>query len=565
MEKWACFVCTFTILSKPILGFSNGSFIMSCDSLEPNHGFYVSQKDAIPYNISVSQTSFNLQDEITVTLQATESNGFMGFLLQARDTERNIPVGSFRIIDQNTRGLKCNNVENSSLSQKDSSTKMKIQTVWIAPSGTGNVQFIATVVQRFYLFWVGAKSITLQALQKSTENRTRQDDRAISSLLVMNSSGCGKSKFCFSNPSGCGPEDPSCLFMSSEALSGNRLKFEMSGLSQGYVSIGFSDDFMMAQDDVYICVRNGTGQIEVQHAFTTGRTSPTIKPLGKVEMIKTSFNNGVIKCSFITGNPISTETRTARNLYYVFLTVGPAQNGIIRKHTTRPLITSQKVDISKYMVTGGRPSVPTLIKVHGALMLIAWMTIGNIGMVFASIWKGVLKKKIWGQELWFQAHRFLMLLTVAVTITAFILPFVQIQGWSGNEPHPIMGCIVMTLVVLQPVGAILRPPPQHKRRIWFNWFHSLNAFILKVLSVVTIFLGLVLIDGSPNQWKVKVMGGFLGWEVLRDVLLHTNIWRNKENAEDPERRLKSEIRVFFIHLCGNLAFLIALLVGIGQS
>ncbi|XP_038601371.1 putative ferric-chelate reductase 1 isoform X2 [Tachyglossus aculeatus] len=472
MEKWACFVCTFTILSKPVLGFSNGSFLMSCDSLEPNNGFYVSQKDSIPYNISVSQTSFDPQDEITVTLQATESSGFMGFLLQARDIERNIPVGSFRIIDRNTQGLKCNNVENSSLSQKDSSYKMKIETVWIAPSGTGNVQFIAAV-QRFYLFWVGAKSITLQALQKSPEipfqNQTREDDRAVSNMLVMNSSGCGKSKFCFSNPSGCGPEDPNCLFMSSEALSGNRLKFEMSGLSQGYVSIGFSDDVIMAYDDVYSCVRNGTGQIEVQHAFTTGRTSPTIKPLGQVEMIETSFNNGVIKCSFISGNPISTETRTASNLYYVFLTVGPAQNGIIRKHTTSPLVTSQKVDISKYMVTGGRSSMPTLIKVHGAFMLIAWMTIGSIGMVFASVWKGVLRKPIWGQELWFQAHRFLMLLTVAVTAIAFILPFVQIQGWSGNEPHPIMGCIVMTLALLQPVGAIFRPPPQHKRPLFHSW------------------------------------------------------------------------------------------------
>lgn len=58
---------------------------------------------------------------------------------------------------------------------------------------------------------------------------------------------CGTQKFCFSTPTGCNPRDSNCYFMSSEALKSGGFKFEMSGLSDGYVAIGFSDDTIMVR------------------------------------------------------------------------------------------------------------------------------------------------------------------------------------------------------------------------------------------------------------------------------------------------------------------------------
>lgn len=40
-------------------------------------------------------------------------------------------------------------------------------------------------------------------------------------------------------------------------------------------------------------------------------------------------------------------------------------------------------------------------------------------------------------------------------------------------------------------------------------------------AVATIFLGLILIDSSSNQWMAKVMGGFFAWEVLFYIILET--------------------------------------------
>ncbi|TFK02558.1 putative ferric-chelate reductase 1 [Platysternon megacephalum] len=440
------------------------------------------------------------------------------------------------------------------MSHTNRNSKQNVTAIWVAPSGTGNVQFRATVVQNVSVFWADVRSQTLVSSSSSVDSTSGRE-------------GCGTQKFCFISPTGCNLDDPNCYFMSSESLGGDAFKFEMSGLSDGYIAIGFSDDTQMGNDDIYICGKNATGQIEVQHAFSTGRTRPNILSLGDVQSIMTSFNNGIINCSFITRNPISTQSKAASNLYFIFLAQGPSSAGQIQKHPRTPFITPQKVNISSYEAVGDTSSTPSIIKAHGALMLIAWMTTGSIGMIFARYLKNAIGKILLGKDIWFQIHLSLMVITVAETITAFVLAFVAAMGWASDaEAHAVIGCIVMILSFFQPVIAFFRPSPQSKRRFIFNWFHALNAFIIKVLAVAAIFLGLQMLDSSPSRWMVKTMGGFVGWEALVYIMLDANAWlKKKEKYEDPHRKIKNEMVLFLIYTCGNLAFLIALLVGIGKS
>nr|XP_034979839.1 putative ferric-chelate reductase 1 [Zootoca vivipara] len=356
--------------------------------------------------------------------------------------------------------------------------------------------------------------------------------------------------------------------MSSAALGSDAFQFEMSGLSDGYVAIGFSDDKIMGDDDVYICGKNATDRIEVQHAFSTGRSTPSPRPLGNVDVLTTSFSEGIIRCSFISRNPISTQPRSTDSLYYIFLAFGPSSaDGRIRKHPRTPFITDQKVDISSFAAVGGTSSTPLIIKAHGALMLIAWMTTGSVGMIFARYLKKSIKKPLLGKDIWFQIHFLMMLLTVVATAIAFILCFVAAKGWSEwAGAHAIIGCIVMILSLIQPAIAFFRPSLQDNRRFIFNWFHMLNALVIKVLAVAAIFLGLQMLSSSPSQWMVKTMGGFVAWEVLAAILMDVTLWlKKKEMYEDSNTKVKSEVILLMIYLCGNLAFLIALLVGIGGS
>lgn len=67
----------------------------------------------------------------------------------------------------------------------------------------------------------------------------------------------------------------------------------------------------------------------------------------------------------------------------------------------------------------------------GVLTLIAWMLTGSVGTFIASFYKPEWPEKtLLGQKIWFQVHRGLMTLTVALTVAAFCLPFVYRKGWS---------------------------------------------------------------------------------------------------------------------------------------
>ncbi|XP_041134258.1 putative ferric-chelate reductase 1 isoform X2 [Polyodon spathula] len=572
MDKQDLFIfllisCNFMVVS----GYPNGLVTASCSSLTPAHGGAIAQTPAAPFSVTASKSTYSPGDQITVTLQA-KSDTFQGFLLQARQIGGGAAVGSFIITDSsNSQGLNCNGA-NSAVSHTSNSVKSLIQATWRAPSsGTGNIEFSATFVKSKFIFWVQVRSsqVTFNiAAPASPAPTSTLSFNPTSSLVLISSTGCGTNKTCFSSPAGCDAAmNADCYFMSSASPQGggDGIQFEMSGKSSGYIAIGFSDDTNMGNDDIYICGRDANGNVQVQHAFSTGKSTPTIKPLENVNNIATSFNNGVIKCSFITRNSISTQQRAADTSYYIFLANGPSNGGTIEYHPSRPFITENKVNLLGSQLASGNANRPAIIKIHGALMLIAWMTTGSIGMISARYFKQISKgKQVFGKDIWFQAHVFLMLLTVAATITAFVLAFVSVRGWSGGA-HPVIGCIVMGLALIQPFIAVFRCAPDSKRRIVFNLVHAINALVIKVLAVVSIFLGLQLLDNSPNQWLPKVMGGFVGWEFLIYLVLDFNLFLKKEEIYENVIQNPPEPVVLLIYIIGNLMFLIALLVGIGQT
>eukprot|EP00079_Xenopus_tropicalis_P035335 XP_017949106.1 PREDICTED: putative ferric-chelate reductase 1 [Xenopus tropicalis] len=535
-----------------VFSFPSGQISASCDTMLPQHRGSTPQTTASPYFITVSNTTFKSGDRITVTIQSNSGNTFKGFLLEALSVGGDTVTGTFTITNGDTQGLSCSAGPNSAVSHTSDSSKSSITTSWTAPSGAGPVRFRATVLQSFSTFWSGVESQTLMASQ-------------ISNIT------CGTGKFCFSDPANCNPDSSGCLFM-SVVPSSNGYVFEMSGpvSTLEYIAVGFSDDQKMGNDDDYICATNLSGNVQIQRVFLTGNNSPQSKNLIFSGSPVWNYGNGIMKCCFIAQASISTLSRaSASSTYYIFLATGPTEaNGQIKQHTKIPLITAAKIDLSAFSGNNKAASgESTLVLGHGALMLIAWMTTGTIGMLMARYMKNAAKEQYFGKGLWFLMHVFLMSLTVILTSIAFIMIFAEVSGWSSDTgAHPVLGCIVMILSFLQPFGAMLRPAPTHKRRFIFNWAHGLNALVIKVLAVATLFLGLQLVDTSTNQWMPKVMGGFYGWEVLFYIILEVNTrYNEKELYEEVNNTMKRESIILITFVCGNLAFLISLLVGIGQS
>uniref|UniRef100_A0A4W5M2X8 Zgc:163022 n=1 Tax=Hucho hucho TaxID=62062 RepID=A0A4W5M2X8_9TELE len=483
--------------------YSSGEVTEACDNMTPQH-FVAAQRSPAPFSVTSDRSSFKEGDEITVRLMA-DSTPFIGFMLQARAVDGSSPMGEFTVTGGEAQLLSCNG-QPSAVSHTSASAKFSIQGTWRAPisDDSNDIQF---------------------------------------------SAGCGSSKVCLRQPLNCNPGvSPDCYFLSvMTSTRDTAIHLEMTGPSDGYIAIGFSDDQIMGNDKIFICGRDSNGIIQLQHAHSTGRRRPDIVPLGNVSDVESSMKDDIISCSFTTRNPISTQ-RSVRSSspYYLMFAHGPTSNGEIGRHTST-FISDTKVDISRPQVVTNAIQ-PPIIKAHGALMLIAWMTTGSLGMITARYLKGVAKGKGCWKDIWFLVHVFLMTLTVAATIIALILSFSHVRGWSGGA-HPVLGCAVMILAFFQPTAAMFRCGPQHHWRFLFNWSHALNAVAIKVLAVAAIFTGLSLIDSSEDKWLLKVMGGFVGWEATLYILLDACV----------------ALILLVLFFLGNMAFLVALLVGIGMS
>ncbi|RVE59123.1 hypothetical protein OJAV_G00201370 [Oryzias javanicus] len=535
--------------------YPSGAVTSSCSNLTPQHRGS-SQTGASPYTVTASSRSYTAGQSVTVLLQASSGKSFTGFLLEAREVGGQTPVGSFSISSSDAQLLTCSSQPKSAVSHTSSSAKTIIQVTWQpSTSQVKDVEFHATFVQSYSVFWVDLKSLSLS---RSSNTSTT------SALDNISSSGCGSSKICISQPSGCDPAvSSSCFFMSAAALSSDAVSYEMSGPSSGYIAFGFSDDQQMGNDDIYICGVGANSLVSVQRAFSTGKTRPTSQPLGNVSGVAASINNNVIKCVFVSSNPISTQRASVSNqTYYLLYAYGSSSSGQIQKHSGT-FISTDKLDIFNPQ-TSQISGLPKIIKAHGTLMLTSWMTTAAVGMMFARYMRSTAKgQKLLGKDVWFVVHVAVMSITVIATCIAFILPFVHARDWSGGA-HPVLGCLVMILSLLQLLGALLRCEPQHPRRFLFNWFHASNAMAVKALAVAAIFTGLNLVD-STHGWLMAVMGAFLGWDVLFYFLFEVKFrWKMNIAGEGSGSRTQSLV-LRIVYVMGNLACLIALLVGIGTS
>ncbi|XP_035768408.1 putative ferric-chelate reductase 1 [Neolamprologus brichardi] len=438
------------LCSAPLIrGHSSGLVIDSCEELKSHQSGLSPQTAPSPFIVTTEQRRYRVGEDVKVELQGPASTPFTGFLLEAIEVGSETPVGSFAIPAGAAKLLACSQRPSSAVSHTSGFNSSYIQVTWSSePSGDIKaVQFRASFVQNSTTFWVNVTSPVL----------TFTNGRAARSAGALSGSG-----MCFSQPSNCDPAvSASCYFMSAMMLAGGTaVQYEMTGPYEGYIAFGFSDDRKMGNDDIYVCGMNSNGQVGVQHMYSTGLTTPQVVPLGNVYNITTSLQNNVISCSFTTTEIISIQGTSGFSQSYYFMFVhGPSSNGQIQFHK-HDFVSTTKMAIPTPVVVSKR-RFPDIIKAHGSLMLIAWMTTGTLGMMVARYLKKMAKgTTMCNKDLWFVVHVGVMLLTVAATIIAFILIFAHTRDWSGGA-HPVLGCLVMILSFFQPIVAMLRCGPQH--------------------------------------------------------------------------------------------------------
>ncbi|NWX20953.1 FRRS1 reductase, partial [Aegotheles bennettii] len=582
---WMCICFYASVESYP-----SGKVREACTSMIPCHGS--SPQWSPEHAITVNGTEFKPGDSIEVHLSGPD---FEGFLIQARDAERldSPAVGSFMLADRRlSQLLTCGRTKNSAVSHTSKVKKKHIKVYWIAPEDAPKrVQFLATVVKKYRIYWVKIPGpIVSQPNAPSPTTPLHTKSEAISTSHPVsylskpfNASGCGIMKFCIRNPSNCDPESASCFYLSFQQEKSSVL-IEMSGPSEGYLAFALSHDQWMGGDDAYLCI-NKDHRIHVSTAYLKGRSPPVLDSENALEDVLWRLVDGVLQCSFRRSIhlPAYKGRFNLDSSYYIFVADGEAsEGGLIYKHHRQPLITNRIYNVTGLPQDIGGSRAPRLIKAHGALMFVAWITTVSIGVIVARFFKPVWSHSfLFGKEMWFQVHRMLMLTTVVLTSISFVLPFIYRGGWSRQAGfHPYLGCTVMALTILQPLMAGFRPSRHAPRRQLFNWFHWTTGTTARILAVVTMFLGMDLpaLD-LPDPWDTYTMIGFVAWHVSIDVLLEIHSYclvRKVEVIEDDrvqilqsltsaeaEGRLFKQI-VLTIYVCGNIVFLIAFLATINQ-
>uniref|UniRef100_UPI0037E8D1C0 putative ferric-chelate reductase 1 n=1 Tax=Semicossyphus pulcher TaxID=241346 RepID=UPI0037E8D1C0 len=588
------FVAVLVCYWEPAGCYSNGKVTKACGSMEPHHRA-TGQTSPSPYRLQVNSTKFSPGDRVQVVL--TGSADFDGFLLQARDPANQgsaSVVGTFSLTDPiRTQLLTCYKHKDSAVSHTSAVRQTRVVVVWTAPDDAPQqVQFFVTVVTSFLVFWVKQPGPIIYQhgvtpLPPQSEATPPPVQTNTPSVLPgpFTSEGCGQSKSCLLDPPGCAPEhDPHCFFLSmtAEEPGSTSVMFELSGPSEGYVAFALSLDTWMGNDDLYMCVKEGN-RVSVSAAFVSGRTHPEDESQSGLSSMSWRLADGAIQCRFSRPVKLANQNPARYDLdqdYFLFIANGRTQYGKLWKHSQQPLISTQRKLIT------GQPEVlrgsrgPVLMKVHGALMMLAWMLTGSVGTFIASFYKPDWpNQSVLGQKVWFQVHRGLMMLTVTLTTVAFCLPFFYKKGLRMDAGvHQSLGCCVLALSVIQPIMAAVRPPPDSNRRFLFTWAHSVFGCATETLAVIAMFFGMrqssLLL---PQPWATYILIGYVAWLVFfRSLLLiHKHCYCKNSLPADMQAILsnQSESRqqssfiktlLLAVFALGNAGFLVALLDSVVQ-
>jgi len=174
---------------------------------------------------------------------------------------------------------------------------------------------------------------------------------------------------------------------------------------------------------------------------------------------------------------------------------------------------------------------------HGSLMLIAWGWLLPTGAIFAKL------SKHRPGDLWFKVHRIVQVLGLLLALAGWIIALneftvFQSKGES-NYHHGVMGITVMTLGLIQPINALIRPKAakdgQAKspaRKIW-EYIHKGTGWIALLLAVPTIVLGTFQLPQPNDQeaYQIAYGAGCGGILLLTSVLLVVDKSRFKVDEE----------------------------------
>ncbi|XP_077309183.1 putative ferric-chelate reductase 1 [Lithobates pipiens] len=157
-----------TIFPTLIYAYPGGKVEASCSTMIPGHG-QSAQTTFAPYSLTLKSTNYTGILAFLVTL-SKEQNGsdYKGFMIQARAPNGNTSLGTFVVNNSDIQTLTCSSPA-SAVSHTSRDLKSSVQAIWIPPKTKTDIQFRATVLTSFNIFWTNVRSDVLPVVSSGSQ------------------------------------------------------------------------------------------------------------------------------------------------------------------------------------------------------------------------------------------------------------------------------------------------------------------------------------------------------------------------------------------------------------
>ena len=262
------------------------------------------------------------------------------------------------------------------------------------------------------------------------------------------------------------------------------------------MALGFSNDRRMEFSDVVGCDKSDASTANAKDTYNVAGFANTFDTdQSALSNFSFSITGDIFSCQF-DRTYLSPPNAGGFALNGTFTLLLGARNGGVspansrfEMHTDTPCISSAPVNLLVPNPVLSSGSDFTLVKVHGSLMLFAWMVLVPIAIFMAGY-----TKYIFPNGEWFHAHRILNISAIVITLAGIAIIFIYVEGWSSGSPsilvHQILGLALISVMLLNPLVALFRCSTKSRLRWIFCLVHSFLGYGGVCLAINTLLWGL---------------------------------------------------------------------------
>jgi len=316
-------------------------------------------------------------------------------------------------------------------------------------------------------------------------------------------------------------------------VNGNQIYFEVSGKTNGWVGIGFSNQASMKSADLVVGWIGSSGVANITDYFSVDRDPTLDTQLGGTNDVKNISGERtgdwptVIRFTRMLDTGDNYDTAIPNSEIYLLWAYGDDNSvdlitGSFNEHVSKGLVLVNFFDGSVQDV-----SSVGLVKAHAILMIFVWVIMIPIAAFVSRYMKNQFAK-------WFNVHWGIILLAIILLIISFICILVYFHGILEVGIHQMLGIFVIVLTAIEGmlgIGAHLMfqrkrtEPPIFPDRI--HWYLARAIFALVIL---TLFFGLNQYDANPVSYVFLSL--WLIFVITMIILLQLKVGQVQEIYEE---------------------------------